>query len=86
MLRYDEDGSLAKCIEVMKMCVDRLHMAVQTTGGYNFENNRMVESLIETSQENDPIFSNTISHARYLLVFCLQMGNLSSKPQIQSSD
>ena len=85
MLRCDEDGSLAKCIEVMKMCVDRLHMAVQTTGGYNFENNRMVESLIKSVKRM--IQSFLIGPVMpYPLLFCLRVDNKSSKSQIKLSD
>ena len=46
-LRVDEDGALAQSSEFMGMCTAELHIAVQTTGGYNSEANGMVESPIK---------------------------------------
>ena len=46
-VRVDEDGSLARSTEFMKTCIDELKLVVQTTGGYNSENNGMVESPIK---------------------------------------
>ena len=45
--RCDEGGSLASSTDFTKICIDVLHMAVETTGGKNSENNRMVESPIK---------------------------------------
>ena len=50
VLRFDEDGPLARRTEFMKTCIDLLHVVVQTTGGYNSENNGMVESPIKPVQ------------------------------------
>jgi hypothetical protein len=46
-LRIDEDGSLANSTNFMRVCTEDLHLAIQTTGGYNSENNGMVESPIK---------------------------------------
>ena len=45
-LRVDEDGALARSTNFMKLCHEELNMAVQSTGGYNSENNGLVESPI----------------------------------------
>ena len=47
ILRVDEDGALCKSSNFMKVCVEELEMVVQGTGGYNSENNGMVESPIK---------------------------------------
>ena len=47
VVRMDEDGSLARSTEFMMMCTEELKLVVQTTGGYNSENNGMVESPIK---------------------------------------
>ena len=46
-LRIDEDGSLARSANFMKVCTEDLKMHIQSTGGYNSENNGMVESPIK---------------------------------------
>ena len=77
-LRVDEDGSLARSTEFMRMVVKVLHMAVQTTGGYNSTNNGMVESPIKPVKRMiraflvgaalpDPIWCFAFCYAVYLL-------------------
>ena len=46
-LRVDEDGSLARSANFMKVCTKELNIVVQSTGGYNSENNGMAESPIK---------------------------------------
>ena len=45
--RVDEDGALAQSTEFMHTITHVLHMKIDTTGGYNSENNGMVESPIK---------------------------------------
>ena len=51
VVRMDEDGSLARSTEFMKTCIEELKLIIQTTGGYNSENNGMVE--YPSSQSNN---------------------------------
>ena len=49
-MRVDEDGSLARSTNFMKLCVEELKMSkmsVQIIGGYNSTNNGLVESPIK---------------------------------------
>ena len=55
-LRVDEDGSLVRSTNFMKLCVDELEMNVQGTGGYNSTNNGMVESPIKPIKRMVRIF------------------------------
>ena len=47
VIRVDEEGGLARSANFMQLCVQELQINVQTTGGYNSENNGMVESPIK---------------------------------------
>ena len=43
-LQFDEGGELARSTEVMRYCFEVLHVAVETTGGYNSTNNGKVKT------------------------------------------
>ena len=46
-LHVDEDVSLAQSTEFQRTVVKELNMVIQTMGGYNSENNGVVESPIK---------------------------------------